>query len=170
VRECLSLFYWVHRIHDTDPGWKYYISYCVFLVFEVVFVYFIFPETSGRSLEELAFCTFILTYISPSESADFNISVRGQYTRTSEEACGAGDQGRSNSCHPGKQELRQGRCLPSRECAEQWIMTMLLAGLVLDALGTVLRKSVVTPPRLCMHFSLDLLLYSLHCYAYTQLA
>jgi hypothetical protein len=80
VRECLSLFYWVHRIHDTDPGWKYYISYCVFLVFEVVFVYFIFPETSGRSLEELAFCTFILTYISPSESADFNISVRGQYT------------------------------------------------------------------------------------------
>ena len=32
-------------------------SYCVFLAFEVFFVYFLFPETSGRSLEELAFCT-----------------------------------------------------------------------------------------------------------------
>ena len=36
-------------------GWKYYISYCVFLLFEIVFVYFLFPETSNRSLEELAF-------------------------------------------------------------------------------------------------------------------
>ena len=41
----------------TMKGWKYYISYCIFLLFEVVFVYFIFPETSGRSLEELAFRT-----------------------------------------------------------------------------------------------------------------
>ena len=39
-------------------GWKYYISYCVFLLFEVIFVWFLFPETSNRSLEELAFRTF----------------------------------------------------------------------------------------------------------------
>lgn len=31
-------------------------SYCVWVAFEVVFVYFMFPETSGRTLEELAFC------------------------------------------------------------------------------------------------------------------
>lgn len=37
------------------PGWKYYISYCIFLLFEVVFVWFMIPETHGRSLEELAF-------------------------------------------------------------------------------------------------------------------
>lgn len=29
--------------------------YCVVLVFEVVFVYFFFAETSGRTLEELSF-------------------------------------------------------------------------------------------------------------------
>ena len=31
-------------------------SYCVWNAFQVVFVYFTFPETSGRTLEELAFC------------------------------------------------------------------------------------------------------------------
>ncbi|KAF3940041.1 hypothetical protein ABW19_dt0207748 [Dactylella cylindrospora] len=35
--------------------WKYYITYCVWLGFEILFVYFMFPETSGRTLEELAF-------------------------------------------------------------------------------------------------------------------
>ncbi|KAF8178016.1 hexose transporter [Pholiota molesta] len=45
----------VNPIGIAQAGWKYYISYCVFLLFEVVFVYFLFPETSGRSLEELAF-------------------------------------------------------------------------------------------------------------------
>ncbi len=33
-------------------------SYCVFLGLEVIFVYFLFPETSNKSLEELAFCTY----------------------------------------------------------------------------------------------------------------
>ncbi|KIP10375.1 hypothetical protein PHLGIDRAFT_33910 [Phlebiopsis gigantea 11061_1 CR5-6] len=45
----------VNPIGIANAGWKYYISYCIVLVFEVVFVYFLFPETSGRSLEELAF-------------------------------------------------------------------------------------------------------------------
>ncbi|THG93118.1 hypothetical protein EW026_g8027 [Hermanssonia centrifuga] len=45
----------VNPIGISNAGWKYYISYCVWLLFEVVFVYLVFPETSGRSLEELAF-------------------------------------------------------------------------------------------------------------------
>jgi len=28
----------------------------VFVTFEVVFIYFLFPETSGKTLEELTFC------------------------------------------------------------------------------------------------------------------
>ncbi|EJF62162.1 hexose transporter [Dichomitus squalens] len=45
----------VNPIGIANAGWKYYISYCVFLVFEILFVYFLFPETANRSLEELAF-------------------------------------------------------------------------------------------------------------------
>ncbi|KAF7789433.1 hypothetical protein EIP86_000377 [Pleurotus ostreatoroseus] len=45
----------VNPIGIANAGWKYYISYCIWLLFEVIFVYFLFPETSGRSLEELAF-------------------------------------------------------------------------------------------------------------------
>ncbi|KAF9236182.1 hypothetical protein BU15DRAFT_77159 [Melanogaster broomeanus] len=36
-------------------GWKYYIFYCIWIAFEVAFVYFMFPETSNRTLEELTF-------------------------------------------------------------------------------------------------------------------
>ncbi|KAK3375512.1 general substrate transporter [Lasiosphaeria ovina] len=45
----------VNPIGLKDVGWKYLISYCVWLAYEVVFVYFFFPETFGRTLEELAF-------------------------------------------------------------------------------------------------------------------
>lgn len=31
-------------------------SYCVWLGFELAFIWFLFPETSNRTLEELAFC------------------------------------------------------------------------------------------------------------------
>jgi hypothetical protein len=56
---CAGFFnQFVNPIGIKNAGWKYYISYCIFLAFEVVFVYFIFPETSGKSLEELAFCKF----------------------------------------------------------------------------------------------------------------
>ena len=47
----------VNPIGINNAGWKYYISYCIFLLFEIVFVWFLFPETSNRSLEELAFRT-----------------------------------------------------------------------------------------------------------------
>ncbi|KAG6829038.1 hypothetical protein H0H87_012808 [Tephrocybe sp. NHM501043] len=62
----ISVFQWFSRaagffnalvnpIGISNAGWKYYISYCIFLLFEVGFVYFLFPETYGRTLEELAF-------------------------------------------------------------------------------------------------------------------
>ncbi len=45
----------VNPIGIANVGWKYLISYCCWLAFEIVFVYFMFPETYGRTLEELAF-------------------------------------------------------------------------------------------------------------------
>jgi hypothetical protein len=35
--------------------WRWLIFYCAWLGFENVFIYFMFPETFGRTLEELAF-------------------------------------------------------------------------------------------------------------------
>ena len=46
----------VNPIGLKSIGWKYYLTYVVWLAFEVCFVYFLFPETSGRTLEELSFC------------------------------------------------------------------------------------------------------------------
>ncbi|KAJ7694414.1 hexose transporter [Mycena rosella] len=45
----------VNPIGLAQSGWRFYISYVVWLAFEVVFVYFLFPETAHRTLEELAF-------------------------------------------------------------------------------------------------------------------
>lgn len=45
----------VNPIGIDNAGWRFYISYCIWLVFEVVFVYFLFPETAHKTLEELAF-------------------------------------------------------------------------------------------------------------------
>ncbi|KAJ7746715.1 general substrate transporter [Mycena olivaceomarginata] len=50
---CSSQF--VNPIGVAHAGWKYYICYVVWLAFEVVFVYFVFPETANHTLEELAF-------------------------------------------------------------------------------------------------------------------
>ncbi|KAF1850131.1 hexose transporter-like protein [Cucurbitaria berberidis CBS 394.84] len=36
-------------------GWKWLTTYCCWLAFEIVFIYLMFPETYGRTLEELAF-------------------------------------------------------------------------------------------------------------------
>ncbi|KAF5650823.1 general substrate transporter [Fusarium tjaetaba] len=45
----------INPIGLENIGWKYFISYCVILALEIAFVYFFFAETSGRTLEELAF-------------------------------------------------------------------------------------------------------------------
>lgn len=35
--------------------WKFLAIYCGWIAFEFLFIYFMYPETSGRTLEELAF-------------------------------------------------------------------------------------------------------------------
>lgn len=44
----------VNPIGLANIGWKYYIVYTVWLAVEGVVVYLGFPETKGKSLEELA--------------------------------------------------------------------------------------------------------------------
>ncbi|KAH9864310.1 hypothetical protein J1614_010244 [Plenodomus biglobosus] len=45
----------VNPIGLENLDWKYLIVYVVWLCFEVVFIYFFFPETFGKTLEELTF-------------------------------------------------------------------------------------------------------------------
>ena len=45
---------YVNPIGLANLGWKYYIVYLVFYIFEIIFVYYAFPETKGRTLEEIA--------------------------------------------------------------------------------------------------------------------
>lgn len=45
----------VNPIGLENAGWKYLLVYVCWLCFEVVFIYFMFPETYGRTLEELTF-------------------------------------------------------------------------------------------------------------------
>lgn len=46
----------VNPIGLENIDWKYLIVYVVWLCFEIVFIYFFFPETYGKTLEELHFC------------------------------------------------------------------------------------------------------------------
>ncbi|RXW21520.1 hypothetical protein EST38_g4341 [Candolleomyces aberdarensis] len=52
----LSLIFnqYVNPVALDTIGWKYYIVYCVWLAFELVFVYFFVIETKNRTLEETA--------------------------------------------------------------------------------------------------------------------
>ncbi|UKZ74651.1 hypothetical protein TrVFT333_002321 [Trichoderma virens FT-333] len=45
----------VNPIGLDNISWRWLIVYCCWLAFEIVFVYFMFPETAGRTLEELSF-------------------------------------------------------------------------------------------------------------------
>ncbi|KAF2825257.1 hexose transporter-like protein [Ophiobolus disseminans] len=45
----------VNPIGLHNIAWRWMITYCAWLAFEIVFIYFMFPETYGRTLEELAF-------------------------------------------------------------------------------------------------------------------
>ncbi|KAH8178664.1 sugar transporter domain-containing protein [Sarocladium implicatum] len=45
----------VNPIGLENIGWYFFLTYIVILVFEIIFVYLFFPETHGRTLEELAF-------------------------------------------------------------------------------------------------------------------
>jgi hypothetical protein len=48
----------VNPIAFTAIDWKYLAIYCGWITFEFTFVYFMYPETYNRTLEELAFCKF----------------------------------------------------------------------------------------------------------------
>ena len=54
-RAALFLNTFVNPIGMQKAGWKFLTSYCVFIAFEITFIYFVFPETVNKSIEELAF-------------------------------------------------------------------------------------------------------------------
>ena len=41
-------------------GWKYMGVYCGWIAFEFIIVFLLYPETHGRTLEELAFCKYYI--------------------------------------------------------------------------------------------------------------
>ncbi|KAH7021486.1 lactose permease [Microdochium trichocladiopsis] len=45
----------VNPLALTSIGWKFMAIYCGWIAFEFIIVYFLYPETQGRTLEELAF-------------------------------------------------------------------------------------------------------------------
>ncbi|CAI7612314.1 unnamed protein product [Penicillium glandicola] len=52
----ISAFFnqYVNPIGLENAKWKYYIYYDCWILIEIVIIYFFFPETSGRTLEEIA--------------------------------------------------------------------------------------------------------------------
>lgn len=46
----------VNPIGTQAIGWKYLLVYCCWIFAEAALIWFLWPETSNRSLEELAFC------------------------------------------------------------------------------------------------------------------
>jgi hypothetical protein len=55
VRFAVFFNTYVNPIALDSIGWRYYIVYCVWILVEIATVYLLFPETRGRSLEELSF-------------------------------------------------------------------------------------------------------------------
>ncbi|KAF3054899.1 Lactose permease [Daldinia childiae] len=55
VRFAVFFNTYVNPVALDRIGWKYYLVYCVWILFEVATVYFLFPETYNRTLEELSF-------------------------------------------------------------------------------------------------------------------
>ncbi|CAH0055690.1 unnamed protein product [Clonostachys solani] len=55
VRFAVFFNTYVNPIALDSIGWKYYIVYCVWVLFEIFTIWLLFPETHGRSLEELSF-------------------------------------------------------------------------------------------------------------------
>lgn len=54
---------YVNPIGLENISWRWLIVYVAWLAYEVVFVFFMFPETANRTLEELAFCKWLLFFL-----------------------------------------------------------------------------------------------------------
>jgi len=50
----LILGQFVNPIALESIGWRYYIVFCILLFIMIILVWFLFPETKGRTLEEIA--------------------------------------------------------------------------------------------------------------------
>jgi len=50
----------VNSIALSAIKWKFLAIYCGWIAFEFIIIFFFYPETSGRTLEELAFCEYFL--------------------------------------------------------------------------------------------------------------
>jgi len=50
----------VNPIGLDKISWRWLLVYCCWVLFEIVVIYFFFPETYNRTLEELSFCKFTL--------------------------------------------------------------------------------------------------------------
>jgi hypothetical protein len=55
--------------------WKFFAIYCGWIAFEFMFIFFLYPETSGRTLEELAFCKFYISVVAFTSCANFLVLV-----------------------------------------------------------------------------------------------
>ena len=60
VSAALVFNQYINPIALAAIGWKYYIVYCAWIAFELVFVYIFIIETKGRTLEETALYVFII--------------------------------------------------------------------------------------------------------------
>jgi len=67
----------VNPIALDHIGWKFFAIYCGWITFEFLIVFFFYPETHGRTLEELAFCEHPLRIDDCSETL-----IREQCLRT----------------------------------------------------------------------------------------
>lgn len=63
----------VNPIGLENIQWKWLVVYCCWLAYEFLFVYFMFPETANRTLEELAFCKSILVMDSSIETNKYSV-------------------------------------------------------------------------------------------------
>ena len=52
----------VNPIGLDKISWRWLLVYCSWVLFEIVVIYFFFPETYNRTLEELSFCKSTITF------------------------------------------------------------------------------------------------------------
>lgn len=103
---------YVNPIGLSNIEWRWLIVYCAWLGFELVFIFFLFPETYGRTLEELSFCkfpSFALIIILAAVANCIVISVRGRQSSPgcrccAETACRRWFQGRHFACRDYRRE------------------------------------------------------------------